>query len=235
MSRIIEIPTITELPKNPQAAASFIWEHQDRLNAISHPGGIGTLEVGRGDAGTKAAVGRDYRLAVFSEVAELQENFLWKHWSVEAREGRRWQLLNPAEAAGEGTLQNVRLEVIDIVFFVVSYLQAMGVSEQVWLRFWCGDDAGFWSVEPVGDPATPQGAERLVGVALELTSMLFGSTNNPHLVFQLGELCQAAGMDWKMVLDLYAKKLIKNYERQARGRKQVGDTLAHAENASVVG
>ena len=52
-------------------------------------------------------------------------------------------------------------------------------------------------------------------------------------VFYLMKLFAAAGITWEQALNLYRQKLAVNYERQARGRQQVGDILAHAENAAV--
>ncbi len=50
---------------------------------------------------------------------------------------------------------------------------------------------------------------------------------------ETGWMPAGAGMTWETTLSLYAQKLIKNYERQARGRLQVGDALAEKENATV--
>src|SRR5579862_6479184 len=121
MSTSNPIPTSFEAPKTAAAAALFIWEQQDRLNAFSHPGGKGTLHPFSPE--DRALLIRDYRLALISEVAELMDNCYWKHWSAEAKAGKRFELINPGAASGEGNAQNVVVELIDILFFAVSLIQ----------------------------------------------------------------------------------------------------------------
>ena len=38
---------------------------------------------------------------------------------------------------------------------------------------------------------------------------------------------------WQIIHEAYAKKRAINFERQARGRQQVGDTISERENQSV--
>ena len=232
---LIDIPEIKELPTTAEAAAEFIWFHQDRLNAISHPLGMGTIEMGkRLSEVDKRAVVLDYELALLSEVNELQENFFWKHWSVEAKTGKRWQLLHPEQESGEGTIQNVRLEITDLLFFTVSLLQVKGHMESDWVNSW--GDVGSWERPgfSIGSPDRPEDAQLLLECGLKLMESTRSNVGRyaPEIAALLA-IYFFAGVTWEKALSLYAQKLIKNYERQARGRKQLGDEMAHAENAGI--
>lgn len=61
----------------------------------------------------------DYIMAMASELEELRDCTYWKHWCKEAKEGRRFELHD---------LQNARVEVIDLFFFLVSMAQCVGLS-----------------------------------------------------------------------------------------------------------
>jgi hypothetical protein len=234
----ISIPEIKELPTTAKAAAEFIWFHQDRLNSISHPNGMGTIEMGkRLSEADKRAVVRDYELALLSEVNELQENFFWKHWSAEAKAGKRWMLLHPDEAAGEGTAQNVRLEITDLLFFTVSLLQTKGYAESDWVEIWGALIQWQRQDGVVHSPENVEDAKDIIAGGLTLIASTRSlATNSVSCAPELSALLniyRAAGITWEKALDLYAQKLIKNYERQARGRKQLGDEMAGAENAGI--
>ena len=61
----------------------------------------------------------NYLDAMASEVQELKDCLYWKHWCKEAQEGRRMELHD---------LQNARVEVIDMFFFVVSLALCVGLN-----------------------------------------------------------------------------------------------------------
>ncbi len=235
MSTAIAIPEIKELPTTAKAAAEFIWRNQDLLNAISHPRGMGTIEMGkRLSEVDRRAVIRDYELALISEINELQENFYWKHWSAEAKAGKRWQLLHPEKESGEGTAQNVCLEITDLLFFTVSLLQVKGYTESGWVEFWGNESQ--WNLK--GDGARslsrPEDAQALLECGLDLIAATRSNYSAyPPEAAVLLAMYSFAGITWEKALSLYAQKLIKNYERQARGRKQVGDEMAATENAGI--
>ncbi len=63
----------------------------------------------------------DYLMAAANELEELRDCTYWKHWCKEAREGRRFELHD---------LQNARVEVIDLFFFVISMAQCVGLTAQ---------------------------------------------------------------------------------------------------------
>ncbi len=61
----------------------------------------------------------DYIMAAANELEELRDCTFWKHWCREARDGRRFELHD---------LQNARVEVIDLFFFVISMAQCLGLD-----------------------------------------------------------------------------------------------------------
>ncbi|MCH8852079.1 MAG: dUTP diphosphatase [Planctomycetes bacterium] len=63
----------------------------------------------------------DYIMAASNELEELRDCTYWKHWCQEAREGRRFELHD---------LQNARVEVIDLLFFLISMAQCVGLTAQ---------------------------------------------------------------------------------------------------------
>ncbi len=63
----------------------------------------------------------DYLMAASNELEELRDCTYWKHWCKEAREGRRFELHD---------LQNARVEVIDLLFFLISMAQCVGLTAQ---------------------------------------------------------------------------------------------------------
>ncbi len=63
----------------------------------------------------------DYIMAASNELEELRDCTYWKHWCREAREGRRFELHD---------LQNARVEVIDLLFFLISMAQCVGLTAQ---------------------------------------------------------------------------------------------------------
>lgn len=63
----------------------------------------------------------DYINAACNELEELRNSTFWKHWCSEAKEGRRFEIHD---------LQNARVEVIDLFFFLISMAQCVGLSAQ---------------------------------------------------------------------------------------------------------
>jgi len=63
----------------------------------------------------------DYIAAASNELEELRDCTYWKHWCIEAKQGRRFALHD---------LQNARVEVIDLLFFWVSLAQCVGLTAE---------------------------------------------------------------------------------------------------------
>jgi len=61
----------------------------------------------------------NYIAAMSNELEELRDCTFWKHWCVEAKQGRRFELHD---------LQNARVEVIDMLFFWMSLAQCLGLT-----------------------------------------------------------------------------------------------------------
>ena len=167
-SPTILIPVITELPATAKEAAQFMWAHQNKLNQASHPEGRGTTHLEKHvSAAVHEGIALDYCLALASEVSELGENCFWQHWSKEAREGRSFQLVSPGAESGNGTAQNVLVEVTDIAFFTVSLLQIYGMSGKAWVAVW--EDEGGWRGKR-GDPKVPADMREILRLALKLSA-----------------------------------------------------------------
>ena len=63
----------------------------------------------------------DYIMAATNELEELRDCTYWKHWCKEAKEGRRFELHD---------VQNARVEVIDLFFFLISMAQCVGLGAE---------------------------------------------------------------------------------------------------------
>lgn len=223
------------LPTNCLQASLWIWDEQNLLNKISHPSKMGTLEIGQhSDKDFQDTVLWDYRYAMLSEINEAMENVYWKHWSKEAKEGKRFQFISDSEN-GEGTLQNLRLELIDCLFFLVSYLQAAGVTSHKWINSW-GDEENWNQITQLVDQyklSEPDKNKQIINTLLNFNSNLSHPDFFRFLPNQLMECFVLTGLGWEEVLNLYSQKLQVNIQRQLRGRKQVGDELAEQENKSI--
>ncbi len=57
--------------------------------------------------------------AISSEIEELRDCTAWKHWCDEAKQGRRYEIID---------LDNARLEVIDLLHFWITLAQAVGLT-----------------------------------------------------------------------------------------------------------
>jgi hypothetical protein len=224
-----------DLPTNCLQASLWIWDEQNLLNKISHPSEMGTLDIGNSNnIELQEQVLWDYRYAMLSEINEAMENLYWKHWSKEAKDGNRFKLISSAED-GEGTLQNLRLELIDCLFFLVSYLQASGSTSHMWINSW-GDEQN-WEDVKNDLKLESLSLEERNKLLLQTLLKLNGNLSFPDLFhftpLQLMQCFILTGLNWNDVLNLYSKKLKINQDRQARGRKQVGDEHAEQENKSV--
>lgn len=96
------------------------------FNARCHPTGRGTIDKdGTRTPAEKEQLEFDYYLPSTMRSPNLIANFV-SSLAKEGPRGRRFQLINLKAEAGEGTAQNVPVELIDIVFFTVSLLQVRG-------------------------------------------------------------------------------------------------------------
>ena len=108
-----------------------IWLRQAELNERS---GFDTAGLGQAlaqaerdgtladEGGIRTDVGRaikNYVDALTAECHELLECLSWKHWYREAREGRQYELQD---------IQNARVEATDMLFFLVSICQLLGMT-----------------------------------------------------------------------------------------------------------
>ena len=108
-----------------------IWPLQAELNKRA---GFDTAALGEAlraaeaggtlpdEGGLRTEIGRavkNYLDAMASECHELQDCLSWKHWYREAKEGRQYELQD---------VQNARVEVTDMLFFLISICQLLGVT-----------------------------------------------------------------------------------------------------------
>jgi hypothetical protein len=116
-----------------------IWPMQAELNKRS---GFDTLGLGEAlraaeaggglpdEGGLRTEIGKaikNYVDAMSAECHELQECLSWKHWYREAKEGRQYELQD---------IQNARVEATDMLFFLVSICQLLGVTPQDLFRLY---------------------------------------------------------------------------------------------------
>jgi NTP pyrophosphatase (non-canonical NTP hydrolase) len=230
---------LSPLPTDPALVPDWIWTAQNELNRVSHPTGKGTLEFDpNSESELILQTLGDYEAAIMSEVSELQDNFYWKHWSAEAKAGKHWEVID------EAARQNIKVEIADMLFFLISMLHLAkckfeGSSfKDTWLR-----QAGQPNPEPVG--FSPETNRRANLEARSCLSELMGLTRSAslcnHPVMGLYAR-QAIGHYFAMayafytpeeLYEAYAKKLVINFERMKRSRKQVGDDLAEKENQTI--
>jgi hypothetical protein len=137
------LPDFESLPDSLTEGAAWIWRWQDRLNAVAMSIGTGTIAIGLGnDKSLQRDTLQKFLRAFAAEFAENMENFYWKHWSKECREGRYFQLVETGDQLRENRAQNVKVELVDMLFFLVSYLQVAGYPEERWTIHW-GNSRGF--------------------------------------------------------------------------------------------
>ena len=177
----------------------------------------------------------DYVLAIISEVGELMNCVLWKHWSKEAAEGRRFEIHDQ---------QNLKVELIDLLFFITSLAQV----------------TGNYAVEMQFDTAlsTPIGIRGGVSlgkaITLSCVTLLSCVTNDifdvnhgveiPANLHRVETSVKSMFHIWcalainfigdkSEIFNLYHQKYNTNVARQIRGRAQVGDELADSENRAI--
>lgn len=270
MSTNFTVPDITNLPKDDLQAAYWLWKYQDELNAVSHPGGLGTIKVGL----TKSEAERDevlfdYELGLTAEVSELRECFFWKHWSSEAKAGRRFELVSHGyhfdkdklakltemfpkyeadkflELLGDSTTveaseQNAKLEITDMVFFTISILQVLGMTEGDFVDIWA--DRFRWKYYTEHNLGNRADARLVCSYAQQLVAQVTLARQHEKLIYEfpgvitelLIKIIVFAGISPQQILSLYAQKLVINYKRQMKGRKQIGDPDAEKDNKTVI-
>ena len=89
---------------------------REHLRAIANTNQVPSKEI------TIQGIGEwvnNYLDAMASEVQELKDCLYWKHWCQEAQDGRRMELHD---------LQNARVEVVDMFFFVISLALCVGLN-----------------------------------------------------------------------------------------------------------
>jgi hypothetical protein len=167
----------------------------------------------------------DYYLALTSELNELRDCVIWKHWCKEAKEGRRWEIIDR---------QNAEVEVIDILFFILSLAQLSG--------YIINDAKSCTFHNKITEDPEPPG-KLLVGFLVAAAAALspFDEYLHPEDVriyvhTQLWNwfyYVKILDLTDEQVMNLYNQKWEVNMNRIQRGRLQIGDPLAEAENASI--
>jgi len=229
------LPDFESLPDSLTEGAAWIWKWQDRLNAVAMSIGTGTIAIGLGnDKSLQRDTLQKFLRAFAAEFAENMENFYWKHWSKECREGRYFQLVETADHTRDKSAQNVKVELVDMLFFLVSYLQVAGYPEERWTIHW--GNSNRWNTPQDGFP--PATNRAIVDLTMECFFRLGGhmqTGDRSQLGQAVAKLRDACSLlyPWQTIHAAYAAKLTINFERQARGRRQVGDTLFEQENQRV--
>jgi hypothetical protein len=229
------LPDVDPLPESLQEGAAWIWKWQDRLNTVAMSIGSGTIAIGLGnDKSLQRDTLQKFLRAFAAEFTENMENFYWKHWSKECREGRYFQLVETGDQLRENRAQNVKVELVDMLFFLVSYLQVAGYPEERWTIHW-GNDARWNSPRDGFSPATNRAVVDLTMECLFLLGGHMQTGDRSQLGQAIVKLRDACSLlySWQTIHEAYARKLAINFERQARGRQQVGDTISERENQRV--
>ena len=169
----------------------------------------------------------DYLLALLSELNELKDCVIWKHWCKEAKDGKRWEIADP---------QNASVEVIDILFFLISLAQISGLSPNLILELnKTPDEVEEFKIVP---------GRWLVGFVTE-ASVVLGTAFHEIEPVNIRKYVKTQFYYWflytnilglsdEQIMDLYNKKWEVNMNRLQRGRLQIGDKLADDENAAIV-
>ena len=176
----------------------------------------------------------NYQLALISEISEHMDCYAWKHWSKEAKDGKRWMCVDP---------QNAKVEVIDILFFVLSLMQSAGIKEDDFYRVW--DKAWKNKKGKVTQVKAITLANDLLRACLKLKDPVkynklgfisfvdfynYSCDDIPVAMVKLLKCYFASESDAEAV---YKQKLNINYARMKRGRKQFGDKLSEKENKTI--
>lgn len=178
----------------------------------------------------------DYTFAAGAECHELLDCINWKHWSVEAKSGKRW-LINDE--------QNIRVEVIDLLFFLNSLAHLLTIDIQTHL----------YLIAPLEFENTPNKGK---GIATHNLAISHSISNMHQIIIKLKLVAKThsaifenlkrevinAFLNWRLIVEmlglslddifnLYHQKWVINLQRVIRGRSQVGDTQSEIENKSV--
>jgi len=201
--------------------AARIYRIQHEINILSGRDSVACGKDIASDACKEACF--DYGIAIFSEINELMDNFVWKHWSSEAKAGNRWQLVNT---------QNLLVELADLWLFVTSLCQCAGIDSRTYAKACL--------VLPEKTTRRKKG-DAIVKTALKLAplAMRVSEDNVDRKMASLLALqcliCLTAqcGVSASGIAQLYLQKAKIHKSRMLRGRKQHGDTLAEKENELI--
>lgn len=209
-----EIEAALQRPKPSNIVDLF--HLQAELNRLA---GIDTYAIGRSDdVARKHAAIFDYSLALRSELGEALDCVFWKHWSAEAKAGRRWEI---ADA------QNLVVEAIDCLFFTTALAQCAGMTD---LEF--SNVANEASLRRSRLRDKKLDGMRIVCRLEEIHKIISAHEVPAARVFDF--LLSDLDLTIAEVIDLYYQKWVINIERLHRGgRKQIGDEHADEENRSV--
>jgi len=200
--------------------ASKIYKLQHQINILS---GRDSVQCGREwPSENRRDACFDYFIAIFSEVNELMDNFVWKHWAAEAKSGHRWALVDK---------QNLYVEIADLWLFVTSICQCAGVTSREY--------ADVCVKLSEGAPRRAPG-KRIVesALSLSLAAQFVPDAVAPKdsaiaVLIALIRLTTLCGISAEQIAKLYIQKAQIHKERMLRGRKQHGDTLSEIENKRV--
>jgi len=158
---------------------------------------------------TKQGKRINWKRCIVMESAELIDSFSWKHWK---------------NIAGGIDLENIRIEMVDIWHFVMSYI----------LRFHTPEEAAKLALATMKEsgvrlPATWSEAdnariETLLEPFENLMALALIKTDDPayreELLEQFWECVDAVGMDFDALYRLYIGKNALNQFRQTHGYKE---------------
>lgn len=238
MQELQSMNNLPEYPSQLESIPAWIWNAQNELNRVSHPSGRGTLDWSPYDMDDIELALQDYEAALLSEVSEFQDNFFWKHWSAEAREGRRW------EPISEEAIQNTKVELADILFFLLSSLHLANCCFEGdgMLEAWEKSANRQWP-EPEGftTDAIEKANHSVRSCLIEVGKIVRTiRTQQSQILLAFAQQAVASYLDAacrfysaEELYEAYHKKLEINFQRIERKRKQVGDTMAEDENKTI--
>lgn len=135
---------------------------------------------------------------------------------------------------GEGTMQNVKLELTDMLFFTVSILHLIPETEEFWESKWTQHQ---WPNTIQNNTQLIQNATTLLlnvlSPALGRAPRAITQVSTKAIITLMRSLFAGVGCTRELTESLYQQKLDVNYTRIRRGRKQVNDELADIENAAI--
>lgn len=192
---------------------------------------------------------RDYALAGVMETAELIDCVLWKSWTTEAREGRRWQWvrLSTDDEMPYGK-QNAVVEATDLLFFAASVAALLAISpldiENHVSKFTLASNTPDETCSPRSIVVQAVRISELFAVIANTTSAALLRHSNEFMtavehvksifVHLLAGVFPVLGVTrMESIGELYMQKFRINWRRQARDYKQVNDPHSVAENKSI--